>query len=622
MSLLNNTLTQRIARRILGITLLTLCIASVIIAANVYLGERARMEILIGQIEKSFVWPIAESVWLVDQPQLESQLKAMTQIPGIAHVAVSTFVGQQFHFDGGEHDHHDNFMVRKVSLEHQGRPLGSLEIAASRSVLIQAVIDHLLQMLSIQAGILALGGIALYLTVNREVTRPLAHIARQTAAYAPNEDPLPLLSFAPGKPSDELAALTASFNLMQQTIALHLKDERNLRVELSQHRDQLAELVEKREHTLSYLEGMEHRILMMSTGLISLPHDQIIPEIRRSLSDIGQYAQLDYVGLFQNPRDNDAFEIQNFWLAENMVVQEHPTATAHRELARWIRLRLATRAVERIDGLAKNKEAPGTRAALAEIGFVSLIAIPLLVRDSSHGLLVMAAGTVGRRMLEQDAQFFELIGQIVASALTQQKVLLQLATVQHNLEVANEELGRMSRTDALTSLPNRRAFDEIKEREFSRARRGDAPLTLVLLDVDHFKAYNDTLGHLEGDACLTAIAGQIRGIARRAGDLAARIGGEEFALLLPDTDAHNAWLLIEELSKTLATLNLPHPASPAAPYVTLSAGLAEYKAELHPSFDALYAACDKALYAAKHQGRNRCVTSGQEPDTVAQVADR
>lgn len=608
MSLRGNGLSQRVARRILGITLVSLIAASAVLAGSAWLDETERLEDLVAQVESAFAPPLTESLWLVDLPQAQSQMRAMTRIEGIAHVSVKLFTGQQFRFSAtGVDAGQATFLLRQTTLRHDGLPVATLELAADRRVLVRTVVDHLLQMLSIQALLLALGGYVLFRAVNREATRPLETAAAKLAAWRPG-DPSVWLATSNGA-SDEIATLSTAFGRMQATLADHLAQQEALQRELAQHRDRLGELATTRGRTLSYLEGLEQRALAMSTGLISLPRDMIAPQIRRSLADICRYADLSFAGLLE-PDQAALVKLESFWESEESAGLSALPAPLREELGHWARLRQAARSVEVMDGLdTADQGIAGPRAAFVRLGYRALIAIPLQVRDSDHGILILARAVGAPPWSEPEIAFYQLVGQIVASALAQQRSLQQLEATRQDLEAANTELARMSRTDPLTGLGNRRAFDEAHARELSRARRTNNPLALLLLDVDHFKAYNDTLGHADGDVCLAAIAALLREVARRPGDLAARIGGEEFALLLPDTDATGAERLYQELRLSLNRCALPHPASPVGPRVTLSAGIAEYDAAGNETFRDFFAACDAALYAAKRAGRDRCVAT-------------
>ena len=169
---------------------------------------------------------------------------------------------------------------------------------------------------------------------------------------------------------------------------------------------------------------------------------------------------------------------------------------------------------------------------------------------------------------------------------------------------AEQQLEAMSREDGLTRLANRRGFDEALEKEFQRAARSAAPLALVMIDVDRFKSFNDRYGHQAGDACLRAIAATIGGAFRRPGDLTARYGGEELAVLLPDVAIDGAGFMAARLREAVCELAIPHADSPSG-IVTISLGVASTFPGRGPATPAdLVKAADDALYAAKHGGRN------------------
>ena len=173
------------------------------------------------------------------------------------------------------------------------------------------------------------------------------------------------------------------------------------------------------------------------------------------------------------------------------------------------------------------------------------------------------------------------------------------------LKLANEHLSRLSFDDALTGLANRRRLDEILALEWRRACRLRSSLAIVLADIDAFKAYNDSLGHPEGDKCLVAVAEVIRHTASRAGDFAARYGGEEFIILIPGMDHASATVYAEKLRQACEARAIPHPASPVGPLVTISLGVAACVPSDEGSVEALMIEADNALYRAKKNGRNR-----------------
>jgi diguanylate cyclase (GGDEF)-like protein len=190
----------------------------------------------------------------------------------------------------------------------------------------------------------------------------------------------------------------------------------------------------------------------------------------------------------------------------------------------------------------------------------------------------------------------------------------ELAARVGELEDLNRQLRGLSSRDGLTGIPNRRHFDAELEKEWRRALRGKALLSLIMVDIDFFKRYNDTYGHLEGDSCLQSVSKTLGGVCRRAGDLVARYGGEEFGALLPSTDLAGAVTVAENMRGAVEALRLPHGSSEASDVVTVSLGAASVVPDATLSPKDLIDASDQALYWAKNEGRNRVRIYGPEPD--------
>ena len=196
-----------------------------------------------------------------------------------------------------------------------------------------------------------------------------------------------------------------------------------------------------------------------------------------------------------------------------------------------------------------------------------------------------------------------------------QRSLIELT---HKLNVANKELQLLSATDGLTGLSNRRMYDELSLREWRRCDRMKKPFSLVMVDVDNFKLYNDHYGHQAGDECLKAVAGQMLRAAPRPGDLVARYGGEEFVFALGETDIDGALWVANILRQRIEDLNMPHAASNMK-HVTVSCGVASVLPSDKVSLEVLLQSADYALYKAKEQGRNR-VVSGEYGNVNKEVA--
>lgn len=183
-----------------------------------------------------------------------------------------------------------------------------------------------------------------------------------------------------------------------------------------------------------------------------------------------------------------------------------------------------------------------------------------------------------------------------------------------------ERLEHLSSIDALTGIVNRRGFDEALRREWARAQRHGEDLTLLMIDIDHFKQLNDSYGHPAGDARLCAVSGTLAGCARRGTDIVARYGGEEFAAILPGLDRDAALLVAEAMREAVEARALPSPVRGGV--VTVSIGVAQASQAGEDMIDALLHRADHALYEAKRSGRNRvCVGQAMVVPIHGYIAD-
>jgi diguanylate cyclase (GGDEF)-like protein len=173
------------------------------------------------------------------------------------------------------------------------------------------------------------------------------------------------------------------------------------------------------------------------------------------------------------------------------------------------------------------------------------------------------------------------------------------------LEIERNTAQQNSLTDSLTGLANRRYFDEALKIEFNRSKRSGFILSLIMLDIDYFKEFNDSYGHLAGDDCLRQIGSVFKIIVRRLSDIVARYGGEEFVVLLPETDENGARALAEGIQKAIEELAIPNPDSHISEFVTVSLGIVTLRTTALTLPEQVVALADEALYNAKKGGRNR-----------------
>ncbi|MFB2938602.1 diguanylate cyclase [Aerosakkonemataceae cyanobacterium BLCC-F154] len=196
---------------------------------------------------------------------------------------------------------------------------------------------------------------------------------------------------------------------------------------------------------------------------------------------------------------------------------------------------------------------------------------------------------------------------LVAQSDIHELANLLIQELYYKLETANHKLQKLATVDSLTNLANRRQFDEYLYQQWQQMRRQIDWLSLILIDVDYFKFYNDNYGHIAGDFCLQEVAKAIKSNVQRATDLVARYGGEEFAVILPTTSADGAIYLAEQIMNSVRNLKIVHKKSAVSPYVTISLGVASVIPNLEMKPSDLIALADAALYKAKSSGRDRYI---------------
>lgn len=230
----------------------------------------------------------------------------------------------------------------------------------------------------------------------------------------------------------------------------------------------------------------------------------------------------------------------------------------------------------------------------------------LLLRLAATVLVLWAGWRYSRRLQAELAEQVRLRAEVTqAKEALEDKVRQRTA----ELEAANHQLETLSATDGLTGLANRRRFDSYWAQEWQRAARQGTSLAVIMLDVDHFKAYNDHYGHQQGDACLRTIGDVLRTTVRRAGELAARYGGEEFVVIMPGATVQKAQETADSILTAIREARMAHARSPVALVVTISLGVAAGTPGATDDREHLIKAADVALFEAKHQGRNRVMMS-------------
>lgn len=255
--------------------------------------------------------------------------------------------------------------------------------------------------------------------------------------------------------------------------------------------------------------------------------------------------------------------------------------------------------------LREHPRSESSRIAIAD-GVRSSLTCPLVARGKRVGFVFFSSNAPSTYS-EHHVELLMLIAGQLSLVLEKGRVYAELLQAKAELEAANRKLSRVATLDGLTGVPNRRTMDEMLENAWRRAVRNRTPLSLILIDIDNFKSFNDRFGHVEGDRCLIRVAREMRSALRRPDDFLARYGGEEFLAFPASATVDVAAGLAERLRTMVERLPMEVPASAEPTRVTISAGVAGVDSASNGSVVDLVESADRALYSAKAAGRNRVV---------------
>nr|WP_242028387.1 diguanylate cyclase [Pseudanabaena sp. FACHB-2040] len=253
-----------------------------------------------------------------------------------------------------------------------------------------------------------------------------------------------------------------------------------------------------------------------------------------------------------------------------------------------------------VDNIHTQKLQPDQLQFLEYFGIQAEVVVPLLQDETLWGLLVVHQCDRPRLWQTADVRLLQNLS-------TQVSIAIQQARLNHDLRQANEQLKKIAFLDGLTQVANRRCFEQYLNQEWRRLTREQAPLSLIMCDIDYFKNFNDIYGHQAGDGCLRRVARTLSRSIKRPADLLARYGGEEFVVILPGTDLAGAEIVAEDMRIAVRSRCIPHAGSQIEAFVTLSLGVAACVPTPSSSPEILIGRADGALYQAKHTGRDRIV---------------
>jgi diguanylate cyclase (GGDEF)-like protein len=569
-------------------------------------------------LEQVYRPTLSKSIWEMDRDSLRASIDNTAQVAVLGHIALTIRSGdlasEVIERSARGWQASTLAPTRHLDLTYAPFPggsenVGNLTLAGDERVLwarlrgevTNIVVTQLLQSLLL-AGLIML-------MFSRSVTAHVQHIARHLGQLTPDNMGRALRLARSPKHSDELTLLEAGVNQLQSKLADHLEQLRQYEEELGAHRDHLADLVQERTAELESLTEAQQLVLSLSNRLIHASHESFDASQRECLLEVAQRLGANRALWLVPTAAQPAFRVFTEWLSDGRTESQ----ASERLLRGLIQVpqRLAREEVLFFGSQAEMLLCLNPlEAAIFTLQPVGASALALLRSDGeNYGMLFIGKPLSQCEWQAQDRALVTMTAQLLLHSVRHQAQLLNILSTQKALRAANAQLEVLSRHDSLTGLFNRRHFDDMKEAEFQRALRTGQPLSLLICDIDHFKAFNDHYGHASGDQCLRDVAQAMQSVITRSGDVLARIGGEEFTVLMPNTSEVDAWRVAERVRAAVSGLRLAHAASTVGPSVTISIGLAQLHLESATDFDALFDAADQALYRAKENGRNRVESS-------------
>ncbi len=527
----------------------------------VYQQESARFEASVEDIGRTHLPLLAVGLWDLEIEALEQQVAQIAARREVAAVELDSATGLHISSATQALGSEVDAVLPIHHARSSGELLGELRIRADRSELDQAILLAAGQKILEIAFYTGLISLLIGYRLHRELDLPLKRIAAYVARLSPEQPaPPPPLHRPRNGWYDEMDLVSRGFETLHAGLLRHGRERDQAMLELAAERDRLDARVAQRTQALGRIAGYQailSRTLMRCLHLQAAGFPQALQEALESLR-----AFLPATGL----------------------------CLAEREAGQPWQLRCAV-------GLG---EAELAGLAPAGAGWSWPAGIPdglayVQQEDGAAGQLLLIAGMPAAA--EEERRYLQMSAEMLFS-------LLERWRSAQDLETTRAELERLSLSDPLTGLANRRRFEQARQQECARALRHGQPLALLMLDVDHFKAYNDHYGHAAGDDCLVRIAGLIAAQFQRAGELPVRLGGEEFAVLLPGCDLQQARVAAERVRAAIEAQRMAHAAAPLG-HVSVSLGYAAWSAEQTLDFDQLLDCADRSLYLAKAAGRNQ-----------------
>ena len=570
-----------------------------ILGVHYYQGkqlQQARLAALPRHVQQQFMPLLAQSVWDVDPATIQNLLQGILDMDGVAQVTLLNVRGQpQVQLGSGQ------LVSHQIELPIQahgtgGQGLGTLRLSLSLRQLEYHLWQSMVQTLLELAVALVLMFWLSRRFMHKHILQPLQQLG-QANAHQP-ATPWPAAS-------DEIAQLgkvLASQAEARQQQLLRLQQDK---YEQSQQREHLTSLLAMRTAELEQLSRFHQMVSEMSSRLIQLSPAETDREIAIVLARIGTLLEVDRCYLF---RASPALYIHHTqeWCRSGVESTAHRYENYPLNTSPWFVPQLLKQhlvALSQLDDLPP--EGQEERKRFARHGIQSLAVVTLSYQGQVLGFLGCDSVQQKRDWQDKELTLMRLFGEMLSHALLHQ----QQRTLQTHGHLsradAQQQRGSLVSVDELTGLPNQQVFRQQLQSAVTQTREQPKALSLLLMNVDAFKDYNASLGYMEGDHCLRRLAALLQQHFPGKQSRIARIGGDEFGVLLPGMDAATCQGMAENLRLAIWQLGIPHPRSAASPCMTVSIGITTLQPGRHHDGDELLAEAAHCLQQAKQLGGNR-----------------
>ncbi|WP_097459441.1 sensor domain-containing diguanylate cyclase [Mangrovitalea sediminis] len=569
-----------IGRKLLAAILLT---SSLITMAAIgvqlvseYQRESTLLQHNLHQYFDSTLPSISQALWDADLRLVEQQLEGALSIPGLRGLNLTSIEGYVITRGSSKDD-----LAWPMPLVHEGRNIGTLTAYVSLKSVREKLRDNLMVIVLTQAVKTFLMSIVILWLIHRIVTRYLVRAARQLAAVESDRQPTPLHLGRPrSHRQDELDLLESAFNSLHKRWQYSLQDTERLNRELQDQSRVLEDTLARKTATLRQQTEASQLLSSLSVALMEMSDQQLGQQIASVLHRAASLNRSQALAFYRH--DNDGYRSIYRWPMEG---------TSHFDLP---------------------ETPPVTTAVIVKASNGEdhyQVQFPVYLRDAFVALLLVDCQGPSDRSsddMEVSNTFYSQLARLLFNVSERFERERELQSANRQLTQKNAELQMQAETDPLTGILNRRPFNRALNRAIRQATRQTQTIGLLLVDIDHFKPFNDSLGHLKGDEALITVAHMLSERFQRATDIIARFGGEEFVVLMTDIDETSFAELAESFRQLVWDKAIHHPANDSG---RLTVSIGGYWCQATPDLveDNLIRHADEALYAAKQSGRNRVV---------------